>query len=140
MSTNDGLDAKSDSELSVLFAHEIVGFKWIGNPDSRTSHLVRPDFKYNAANWITSQSPTERFKKQVTSAVPDVCTDANAVLPWLEKLLSWRITGASGAGVGWIVEVDFTPVSENAAMHSLGRAPTFARAAVIALLRAKRSR
>jgi hypothetical protein len=63
---------------------------------------------------------------------PGFCTDANAVLPWLGKLPEFAV---DYNGRRYLVHIH----RHFAEGFPFGEAPTFARAAVLALLRAKRA-
>ncbi len=134
------LDTKTDAELNALFAEEVEGYRWLGvidtaldNPRPPTSYLLPPESVYvkdPPAGWITCQKPTNRFKRQDTGSVPSYCASADAVMPWLEQ---WSLVDAIRLPIGrWHIGIN--PGEEMAS----GEAPTFARAAVIALIRAKR--
>lgn len=116
--TPDNLDTLSDAELNECFAVEVAGWKR-ANPEEtreRYQHWLPPG-KQPVKNIIYTARP-ESFS-----------TDANAVLPWLEKDGIWECVFVGCRG-GYAVSVGHGPDSE---------ARTFARAACIALIRAKRS-
>jgi len=69
--------------------------------------------------------------------VPDYPNDANAVLPLLEK---WRIDADFHSSYKtWIIVVKPTIYHPHDALSATAEAKTFARAACLALVRAKRS-
>lgn len=128
----DDLDNKTDRELNEIFAEEVAGW---------TPHrgLMHTEFS-RGSEWLTD--------------APRFCTDANAVLPWLGNH-HWRgnSNGCSGSNSDryphYTIFVTERPVAE--CPERFGRehcgdsfvgdliAPSFARAAVIALIRAKRA-
>ncbi len=79
----------------------------------------------------------ELFAVEVTGArrTPPFCADANAVLPWLEKCAEVSSVFEDGS---WFVGIEEKPASHTSFVCASSL--TFARAAVIALLRAKRRR
>ncbi len=128
MSTDDGLDAKSDSELNELFAVEVLRKTLF--TDERPGGKKRKYWEENGGSTVF-YLPDQTF-----------CTDANAVLPWLEKgfVTAYRGDGISeviGETASWTIHVRFADAAPGNS-HT-ATAPTFARAAVICLLRAKRA-
>lgn len=126
---NDELDKLSDAELSELFAVEVAG--WVYVPDGCGVQWFVPPNLPPAANLRTNRP------------VPQFSTDTNAVLPWLEK---WKLGAPHTKGPsaylkndGWSVVAYNGKEPPNHA-NAIAVAPTFARAACIALIRAKRAR
>lgn len=110
---NDELVTMADAELSRTFAMEIAG--WAHHPQHQ-------------AIWH------DELDRNVDQ--PRFSTDANAVLPWLEKWLYVDIHRDEDFAVGpWAVAIsrerEYTPLFN-------GHGKTFARAACIALIRSKR--
>jgi len=122
----DNLDKLTDAELSGLFAKKVarlknISVKAIANP--RIEH-----YTYSAAP--TKDNPHLRLP------VPSFATSADAVLPWLNKHGGWCHVYAPfsvSRGVHYIVLLLNDGKSLNVT------APTFARAACLALIRAKRA-
>ncbi len=136
------LDLMSDVELNKLFGAEICGYEpgWSGTGISKVSDGVR---------WIENG----RYRFIYHHQIPDYCTDANAVLPWLVKH-HWRghSNGASGGETPYphfsikVTEIPTEDRPDRFGNEHLGHCfegislvRSFARAAVIALLRAKRA-
>lgn len=115
----------SDYELNKLFAEKIVGCRVVTVEDVNANRAdARAWFMPNAARaW------KNRWKNGcAVIQIPDFTTDTNAVLPWLEKefaIVEWRpgkqlgFLRHGGRNMDWAI------------------APTFAMAAVLALLTAK---
>lgn len=101
----DTLDQATDAELNELFSHEVAG--WI-----KSVVTNKPD----GHPWMKSP--------------PIFATDANAVLPWLEKCGPWKADQSPPDGV-W--------VSVDRPAFAQAYADTFARAACLALIRARRA-
>jgi hypothetical protein len=109
----DELDKMSEAELNRIFAVEVAGW-----------HADLP-IQYTSGYRPGSDRP---------EPIPPYATDANAVLPWLEKNDSWH-GGYDGTGGPITYECEvFSRASYFKAM-----APTFARAACVSLIRAKRA-
>ena len=138
---SDDLETKTDAELNNLFAVEVAG--WI--PKSHgllwdavgsRSHII--------ADGVLHRKRTQMGLPTDKPFLVDFCTDANAVLPWLEK---YGVTHYYTASRGHIVmlylhgtDKNGTPSSSCAGYYMEPNPPTtFARATVIALLRAKRA-
>jgi hypothetical protein len=116
MSTDTDLDqatddSLTDAQLNELFAVEVAGWSSGG---------------WSA--WHKEDEGTDRVIRE-----PAFTTDANAVLPWLEKGGEWQASKRQGQ---WMVSF-YEPKGDMYAHLSV--APTFARAAVIALIRAVRA-
>lgn len=112
----DNLDTLTDSELNELFAVEVAGLKKHGEG-------------VDGRGWYHSPPPMRAI-----SPVGAFTTDANAVLPWLEKELSFNIDRTHLADDDQLYRVSLRKNRDG-----IGLGPTLARAAVIALLRAKRA-
>lgn len=116
---NDNLDTLSDAELSEAFAVECAGF------------VDEPNFPHMF--WLGPDGCMEAKQTEDGEPVDFFATSADAVLPILDK------TGR------WTSDYSVTsepPGAEHHVRLYLGTrafAPTFARAACIALLRAKRA-
>lgn len=114
---NDDLDQKSDAELNKIFAEEVAG--WVN---------VRPYIRTRTHDGLRilkghpDRQSTER-------RVPDFATDANAVLPWLEK---WRYSDIYWNRITMLWQVRLQNGDHEAS------ASTLARAAAIALIRGER--
>jgi hypothetical protein len=108
---------KTDDELNALFAEHVAG-----------TH--EPIDCFVDTFW---GKPIYSLKDKQTGEVSRhwiFATDANAVLPWLDKMGRWECGYGRHTG-GYSIYFPREPVGEP------GEADTFPRAAVIALLRAK---
>lgn len=109
----------TNAELNAAFATEICGYKFLHAEHRFDSgvHVAIDGISKPDGQWL--------------SAIPDFCSDANAVLPWLEKfngpLNGPDVSFQSGQ---WEVVLNGCTTRERA-VHSV-----FPKAAVIALLRA----
>jgi hypothetical protein len=108
----DELDNMGDAELSAVFAREVAG--WI----QEKGFMRSPDF----VTYVINKS--ESFTR--------FATDANAVLPWLNK------QGWAAAFLPKCV-TPFTVCTGGQWRSIDGCADSFARAACLALIRAKRA-
>ena len=105
----DELDKLADAELSEVFAVEVAGVEHIGNLWRNTGEC-----------WMIG--------------VPPFATDANAVLPWLEKLPDWKVERMAFGGI------DVEIYTENSyKVIAEAKEYAFPRAVCIALIRAKRA-
>ena len=115
MSTPDNLDRLSDLELNAVFAAEIAG--WFIDLPPQYAQGFRP-------------------KSTKPEPIPGFSTDANALLPWLDKY-QWQLTRwnpmSPQEAEYWINLPMGSPGSVEAT------APTFARSAATALIRAARA-
>ncbi len=146
---NDNLDTLNDAELNEAFAVEVAGWlpRW---------HIFKRGlyFRPNAAGYTSKESEAGLFTEEeakayeyphdepVTirrAALGQFSTDANAVLPWLEKYDPVSVTWT---GKSWAVTImEETGSGETYDVPTIAEADaaSFATAACIALLRAKRS-
>jgi hypothetical protein len=111
---NDKMEAMRDDELNELFANHVC------------SYVLMPSLIQGAILCgVRGQPGTGTFR------LPSFCTNANAVLPWLEN---WRTTSEhiKERALPWHV------LCEDGEHCYVGRAATFPRAAVLAMLRARR--
>lgn len=121
----DNLDQKTDAELNELFAVEVEGRKLTsryelnGGPTGIAFDHAK--FWVENGKWVY---------------VPPFCTDANAVLPWLEKG-GWHAAHNKVEGASPYSVRIFGSPTHWSTYHA--EVPAFARAGVIALLRAKRA-
>lgn len=132
--SNGNLDALTDAELSELFAVEVAGFAGVRDGTPWEVNDEPP-----AVRRVGRVKLHDTSKEAVVMEVPDYATSADAVLPWLEKekaCEAFRVYQRTGGLVDeslpliWRVRVAFaSPCAE---------AATFARAACLALIRAKR--
>jgi hypothetical protein len=131
------LKTASDAEINACFAEVVAGWKplWLLTKDG---YYYRP----KAAGYTSNRAEAGRFDKAYAErdvsatrgevqmeqdAPPDYLNSADAVLPWLEKCRRWKAERCAPDGV-WL-EVDAPRFGD-------AYAPTFARAACIALLKA----
>lgn len=117
---SDNLDTLRNRELDDLFAVEVC--EWESRPDGYG--------EYNY--WCLKVAPYTQQKK-TCSFHPS--TDANAVLPWLERVEWWESVHDTSMV---IAPYAVTAYTDDSACF-IGHGATFSRAAVIALLRAKRA-
>lgn len=118
MST-DNLDSLPDAQLDEAFIREVCGWEW----SEGSTTTMFPACWYNEHG--NPVSPTPKF-----------CGSVDAVLPWLEKYEGF-----------WLAKNDVDEpgnIGVCLTMHHPPRktyaiAPTFAKAAVICLLRARRA-
>lgn len=108
---SDALDTLSDDALSGAFARDGLGRAIDGGM------MRMADEKCGGIGF------------ESWCAIPPFATSADAVLPLLEKLVRVHIEW-NRAGGYWFVQIP---------SGHIGTAPTFARAACIALIRAKRA-
>ncbi len=126
---SDDLDNKSDAELNELFAVEVAGWQ-VGNhglfwdSDNREAHIIK--------GGLLHQKRTAMGLPSEPQFCVDFCTDANAVLLWLEKG-AWNLWFEGKQWYRVTVEVGLVGEYD-------GHAPTFARAAVLALIRGARAK
>lgn len=144
---NDELDTLTDEKLSEVFAVEVAK-TYCRHPLVRGDKTKGIVARFHGG--ITKSPGSQERSIDVTlwrdgryggSLWPSFATDANAVLPWLEKQMQWAINGCGVPEIplaGWSVLIQTPTKSDFAANNFVGRAPTFARAACIALIRAHR--
>lgn len=114
---NDILDKLRDDTLSEIFAVEVAGWELVA------------DFE-NRKMWKTPQG-------LIWGGATSFATSADAVLPWLEKHGYAKAQLVSGSDQPMLWYISYPVKSGWDEVH--GKAPTFARAACIALIRAKRA-
>ncbi len=119
----DNLDQQSDAELNTIFAVEVAAL--IFKPRASCVPCGVDHEHWESADGVRFDSEEVQFS-----------TDANAVLPWLDKDKE-RAMDIRRVGDGW--GVSLRPKSTPTAEWQAACAPTFARAATIALIRAKRA-
>lgn len=131
----DQLDEKTDNELDALFGREVAD---LGIIESHWGDEVGNDvYGYRPHGSDPRTTPWAN--------VPNYCSNANAVLPWLEKESAWASTRRNdGQYSVWIEYPGKTTEGVGLGKMTLsfckaeGKASTFPRAAALALLRAKR--
>lgn len=123
MSVIDNLDSMTAAELDELFAVEVCGTLVPIEPtmgEARAYHDTRTG-AYRNCKW--------------RECFTDFSTDANSVLPWLEKQQYWS---GKRPNMPYHVTVHYDPKDlDECQTHGMG--DTFARAAVVALIRAARA-
>lgn len=109
----------TDYELRAAFAEHVCGWKYLS-----AGH----NFGNGASVSINAWARPDGL---IIDAMPDFCSDANAVLPWLEKrkemVTIWHEEG------GWGIRIQDGPL-DFPGINSFS--DSFPRVAVIALLRA----
>lgn len=129
----DNLDSLPDAQLDELFAVEVAGWKIKDGP--YVINTGRYQLEYEGRHIDTG---TDKFSVNGLK----FCASADSVLPWLEKAHS------DGCNVGAGLMNTITTgrvwncrILDNATnTQEVGIASTFARAAVICLLRAQRAK
>lgn len=124
--TTDDLDQKTDAELSEVFAVEVA--EAVRRPDeSKTDWFVPGQSIHGRGRWLNE--------------LPPFATSADAVMPWLEK---WK--GRETDGIVNIRRINSVPptwvvslAADIGKTYFYGGAHILARAACIALIRAKRA-
>jgi len=114
-----------DAELSVLFAKKVARLKNIS-----VKGIVNPRIEHYTYSAPTKDNPYLRLP------IPSFATSADAVLPWLERHGGWCHVYdqfSVSRGVHYIVLL----LNDGKSLNDT--APTFARAACLALIRAKRA-
>jgi hypothetical protein len=147
--TPDNLDTLSDAEINECFAVEVAGWTpWLEKRGDYTHYIWQkagdklPWMNYrDGEKYRQNYTKAGKFDsmKHVDHLRLVFSTDSNAVLPWLEK---WPIASATRLDRGWSVTLlTESGEGETYNTHDAGdaEAPTFARAACIALIRAHRS-
>lgn len=122
----DNLDQLDDAELSGLFAEKVARLKSIC-----IKAIVNPRIEHYTYSAPTKDNPYLRLP------LPSFATSADAVLPWLNQM-NWRAQCCPTSG-----ETHHPVILEIWSWHTGVKlagtyCPTFARAACIALMRAKR--
>ena len=138
--SNDTLDQLSDARLSEVFAVEVAGWK---------------EFAFIAGSGAILHEgiiPLDDMIDQHPEC-PSFSTDANAVLPWLDRCKPtglWvqimdRTNGINCGLRDWLVVItnyddidDYAHIPDNA-VYVEGASPIFPRAACIALIKATRA-
>lgn len=138
----DTLDSLTDAELSELFAVEVAGFTNIRDGYPWEVNDEPPEVRrVGRVKLFDSDSlPTDPVE------VPDFATSADAVLPWLEKT-RWagHSNGMTGSTNGYphasidIYLLGGLARARGECFHGDSLTRSFARAACLALLRAKRA-
>jgi hypothetical protein len=120
---SDELDSLSDDKLSECFAVEVAGWTFVTYPNGSCPHIK---------HWRDEDGCAASIYVDGAFA-----TVANAVLPWLEKGMAtcYREDGE------WSVSIKVRSKNPAWDYESLARstAPSFPRAACIALIRAHRA-
>lgn len=112
---SDTLDAETDETLNELFAAEVEGWRWIDPGD-----------------WCWLVGGTTSVYRRT---VPDYCDQVDLVLPHLSRLSpDWSSRTVHG---GTVIRLPF--VGKHPWVSVRGDADTFARAGVIAAIRATRA-
>lgn len=112
----DELDSLPDAKLSEVFAMEVAGWK-----------------KVEDCGWSDSDDEMIWDYAEDELASPIFATSADAVLPWLMQIEWW------GDGIKSKQRLVGVDVNTKPGYCVQAIAPTFARAACIALIRAKRA-
>lgn len=124
MSTNDNLDGLSDAALSEAFAVEVAGW----------THSVADASR--GTRWWSDEKGGHISPYSDPDSGFSFATSADAVLPFLEKGVSWH--SAFHAGAGYMV-THSSQCGQYIGECDAAPRVTFARAACIALIRAKRA-
>lgn len=115
----------TDQELNKLFAVKVAGWKPTRGPNAKSAWF----------NFSLRGPGRTRFRNRL----PDYVNSADAVLPWLEKCFLYEVQGG-------LIGQHYVGISSEQAHYSndlaentrefQATAPTFPRAAVLALLKA----
>lgn len=125
---SDDLDSKTDRELDELFATTVAGW---GIVPTENGQLY--GYKNNAISYDVAAMPPQ--------AIPEFTTSADDVLPWLENH-RWKAPCEETTVTIFRDSGKWTVILPAASWNDSGfsgTAPTFAKAACLALLRAKRA-
>ena len=109
---SDNLESLSDAQLSEIVAVEVAGW-------------TKGDVRYGFMPWI--EPGKNAYQSGGRMSCPSYATDVNAVLPLMDQCSCWD--AGFSQDTGYYVSTPF---------HS-AEAKTIARAACLALVRAKRS-
>lgn len=125
----DQLDSMSDRELDAEWA-QAIGFRWYANTVRNCCFLKLPETEFMNAGEMRDGETLPRAHDW-DRLVPRFCASADSVVPWLEK--HGPEAHLHGNHIWWI------RLSMRGGFVE-AEAPTFARAAVLALLRSKRAK
>lgn len=147
MQNDDDLSNLSDAELNECFAVEVANIphyftimkRGLYYRPNANGYTARIEEAWKVEEAIADQHvyPHDEPVTKHRLKRPPFSTDANAVLPWLEDcaVKAVRQCGEEGFPDEWMVDVfNGAPMG-----YGTATAPTFARAACIALIRAKRA-
>lgn len=120
------LGALTDQQLNTVFVVEVEG--WTN---------VHPYFRIRTHDRISILKGNHPVSGSHCT-VPDYTADANAVLPWLEKwkVVKWEYVKPANLTAH---RIDLFAGLDSPEPDGWGMAPTFTRAAMIALILAKRA-
>jgi hypothetical protein len=125
----DSLDNLTDHQLAEIAAVEIAGWEWWSS--ATETWLASPHIVYSPEAGFT-KGKREGVQVIQTYWLPWV-TCADSVVPLLDRFT--LVDAIRLAGRGWHVAI-----SPGTVCHADGQAPTFARAACLALIRSVRAR
>lgn len=145
----DELDQKTDAELNEIFTVEVAEYvlhdKPFQPPMSKLEVAERWCYRDRDGNFYLGE-PYALHKAAFEEiglrwgymwTRPKFCTDANSVLPWLEKHRPWGCDSEDPKMTNtWRIQVGCSVIGGD---MEFARSQTFARSAVIALIRAKRA-
>lgn len=133
---NDDLDQKTDAELNEIFAVEVAGLRKVPAED------------YGADGFWEKVPHPRALVSGGRFTLPFFSTDANAVLPYIHEFGLQKFPGGEPyyfeakspicREQGWMLRLMFAH-HDGDIVSEQTEAPTFARAACIALIRAKRA-
>lgn len=143
----DTLDQATDAELNELFAVEVAGF--IMHPTSSEPSMSRLDVpekwcyrdrwdQFYIGDPYDCRNLGLEHKWGYMWHRPVFATDANTVLLWLEKHPTIEIYRVYQLGGNGLVD-ESLPLLWSVSIGGPSAAPTFARAACLALIRARRA-
>lgn len=117
----------TDSELNRVFAEKVCGYN--------ITHDVISGFTEIEGRTMNPIYFNIGEKWSIAASGFNFVEDANAVLPWLEKMTEYELFHDSRALDHYMCEVYWAKEGESV-IHCFAMDSSFARAAVIALLRA----
>lgn len=150
----DGLDGMENAKLNEVFSVEVAqtqpewhvfkrGLYYRPGGAGYTSDVEQAG-RFTEAEAKCHEYPHDEPVTIKRIATPPFCTDANAVLPWLEKWVKQtgdgKFTSACSVFVSISVDGYHVEMGEFKARSFSAKSETFARAAVIALTRASRAK
>jgi len=130
----DNLDTLSDTELSEAFAVEVAG--WTLKPFFPA--VPSEDIPEGPTLWHDKNGFAEA-DQDGRAIPPPFATSADAVSPWLERAKGADAVRVYQKGANGLVDESLPLLWMVTAATYYATAPTFARAACIALLRASRA-
>lgn len=132
---SDELENLTDGALSEVFAVEVAGWAWRDDHGLKKSWLVRPTAAEHPI--FTAMPLGKSYDYCDAGSCIHFAASADDVLPWLHKAKNFEVN----CYYSGTIRVRIRDVGPRCRWFTLGvaKAPTFARAACIALIRAARA-